>query len=92
MNKSDLIKSISNRTEYTETVCRNMVEALMATLAEELDEGNGIVLQGFGSFSPWHQTGRAGRNPRTGKTCMITPRISVKFKPGKLLLKKLNKK
>ncbi|MCS2892284.1 HU family DNA-binding protein [Parabacteroides faecis] len=92
MNKSDLIKSISNRTEYTETVCRNMVEALMAILAEELDEGNGIVLQGFGSFSPWHQTGRAGRNPRTGKTCMITPRISVKFKPGKLLLRKLNKK
>lgn len=92
MNKTDLIKSISTRTDYTEKVCRNMVEALMAAMAEELDNGNGIVLQGFGSFSPWHQTERTGRNPRTGKTCTITPRISVKFKPGKLLLGKLNKK
>ncbi|WP_321572012.1 HU family DNA-binding protein, partial [Parabacteroides goldsteinii] len=33
---------------------------------------------------------REGRNPRTGETVPILPRRSVKFRPGKMLLQKLN--
>lgn len=90
MNKTELVKSISSRTAYTETACRNILNLLLDTMAEELNSENDIALHGFGSFSPWHQTSRIGHNPRTGNSCMISPRVSVKFKPGKLLLKKLN--
>ena len=91
MNKTDLIKSIAGKTGYKEIVCREMIEAMMEAMWEELDKGEGIVLQGFGSFRPWAQSPRMGRNPRTGAACPIAPRISVRFKAGKDLLKRLNK-
>lgn len=91
MNKTDLIKSIVGKTGCKEIVCRQMVKAMMETMEEELDKGEGIVLQGFGSFRLWPQSPRIGRNPRTGAACPIAPRISVRFKAGKDLLKKLNK-
>ncbi len=91
MNKTDLIKSIAGKTGCKEIVCRQMVKAMMETMEEELDKGEGIVLQGFGSFRLWAQSPRMGRNPRTGAACPIAPRISVRFKAGKDLLKKLNK-
>ena len=48
------------------------------------------MLLGFGTLSAWEQTERIGRNPKNGVAYMIRARKSVKFKPGKLLLKQLN--
>ena len=59
MNKTDLIKSMASRVGCTEVVARQMVEVLME---EGLSDGNDIVLQGFGTFRPWKQSFRAGRN------------------------------
>ena len=89
MNKTDLIKSMASRVGCTEVVARQMVEVLME---EGLSDGNDIVLQGFGTFRPWKQSFRAGRNPRTGESCAIAPRPSVRFKVGKNLLRAMNKR
>lgn len=45
----------------------------MEAMGEELDKREEITLQGFGSFRPWPQSLRMGRNPRTGATCSIAP-------------------
>ena len=89
MNKTDLIKSMASRVGCTEVVARQMVEVLME---EGLSDGNDIVLQGFGTFRPWKQSFRAGRNPRTVESCPIAPRTSVRFKVGKNLLRAMNKR
>lgn len=89
MNKTDLIKSMASRVGCTEVVARQMVEVLME---EGLSDGNDIVLQGFGTFRPWKQSFRAGRNLRTGESCPIAPRTSVRFKVGKNLLRAMNKR
>ena len=92
MNKTDLIKYVATHTGNTECCCRRMVDAVLDAMAEGLSDGEGITLQGFGSFRPWAQSQRLGRNPRTGENCLITPRMSVKFKAGKDLLSMMNKK
>ena len=89
MNKTDLIKSMASRVGCTEVVARQMVEVLME---EGLSDGNDIVLQGFGTFRPWKQSFRAGRNTRTGESCPIAPRTSYRFKVGKNLLRAMNKR
>jgi DNA-binding protein HU-beta len=91
MNKTDLIKSMAFRAGCTEVVARQMLKAVLEAMEEGLSSGNDIVLQGFGTFRPWAQSSREGRNPRTGENCLIAPRISVKFRAGKDLLMVMNK-
>ena len=91
MNKTDLIKHVAIHTGNTECRCRRMVDAVLDAMAEGLSDGEGITLQGFGSFRPWAQSQRLGRNPRTGEDCLIPSRMSVKFRAGKDLLKVMNK-
>lgn len=91
MNKNDLVRTLSSRLSLTQKDSVLYLNTLLDVVSEDLSEGNNIVLQGFGTFARWEQTERIGRNPRTGSTCLIPPRNSIKFKPGKFLLKKLNR-
>ncbi|WP_408085531.1 HU family DNA-binding protein, partial [Parabacteroides goldsteinii] len=53
MNKADLINKIAARLSVPQKECREHLEALQTVIAEELNEGNGIILQGFGCFNLW---------------------------------------
>ena len=92
MNKTELIHKLSGRLNITQNECGHYLNNLLDILGDELESGNGLVLQGFGTFTRWQQTARLGRNPRTGENALILPRTRVKFNPGKMLLTKLNKK
>lgn len=92
MNKTELIKHLSKQTSLPQSDCQKVTNAFMQALTEELANGNQLMLQGFGTFSPWEQSERLGRNPRNGTACVIRPRTSVKFHPGKGLLESLNSK
>lgn len=90
MNKKDLVCKLSAKMQITQTRSNEFMNAFQKVLSESLKENETIQLQGFGAFGLWEQNERAGRNPRTGIPCMIPSRKSVKFKPGKDLLKVLN--
>ena len=90
MNKNDLINELSARLSISPKDSRHYLNTLTDILSKELAAGNNIMLQGFGTLSRWEQNPRIGRNPRTGKECLIQARNSVKFKPGRGLLGKLN--
>lgn len=90
MNKAELLHKLSGRLNISQSECNRYLNNLLDILGDELESGNGLILQGFGTFTRWEQTARLGRNPRTGEHVPIRPRNSVKFKPGKYLLEKLN--
>lgn len=92
MNKSDLINELSVKMNVTQKLSRQFLTAFEEVLTESLKEDSSVTLQGFGSFSPWQQSGRPARNPQNGTPCLIPPRTSVKFKPGKFLLEALNER
>ena len=92
MNKHDLVVSLSERLSLTQSQSVEIVNAWEGVLTDALQSGERLTLQGFGTFFAWSQTERTGRNPRTGETCRIEARVSVKFKPGKFLLAALNEK
>ena len=90
MNKAELTKSLANRLSVTQSQAQKFLDTFQEILAEELKQDNNLSLLGFGVFSPWKQTERIGRNPRTGVECVIKPRLSVKFKPATRFLETLN--
>lgn len=92
MNKKGLSNRLAKRMSITPQEAATFVKAFQEELAGILKEDNCLTLKDFGVFSLWGQTERLGRNPKTGDTCMIAPRFSVKFKPGKRLLSQLNTK
>lgn len=85
-----MVNSLAARLSLPKKECYRFLEAWQTLMAERLAESESLILQGFGTFHPWAQTEREGRNPRTGESYMIAPRYSVKFKPGKKLLQILN--
>ena len=90
MNKADLVNELAGKMHITQSQSREFLNTFQEVLTEAIKQDTPIMLQGFGTFTPWMQKEREGRNPRTGITCMILARMSVKFKPGKFLLRDLN--
>ena len=94
MNKADFISklavemNISQQQQQQQS--RQFMKAFQVVLTEAMKQDSPVMLQGFGTFTPWSQKERIGRNPHTGISCAIPARISVKFKPGKFLLRDLN--
>lgn len=90
MNRSDLIKRVADRLLLEEEEAAIYVRVWEEEVEKALLQDGEVGLMGFGSFTLWKQTARPGRNPRANVLCMIAPRNSVKFKPGKFLLEHLN--
>ena len=83
------MKTLADKMSVTQAEAMRFGQA-WETTTEALESDGSLMLLGFGTFSAWEQTERIGRNPRNGVAYMIRARRSVKFKPGKLLLKRLN--
>lgn len=92
MNKSQFRAKLAARMSLTQGMANEIIDNCLDIIANTMRDGEPIVFQGFGLLTPWEQAGREGRNPRTGEACPIRPRTSVKFKPGKYLLQRLNKR
>ena len=90
MNRRELVKTLADKLSITQVEATRVVQAWEEATTEALESDGSLMLLGFGTFSAWEQTERIGRNPRNGVAYMIRARRSVKFKPGKLLLKRLN--
>ena len=91
MTKTELIKKVADDTGLAVTQVKKTVESLLLIMTQTLSNSDEICIQNFGTLRPWLQNGRMARNPKTGVAVKISPRVSVKFRPGKRLLNELNK-
>lgn len=92
MTRKELIKCMAEKMDISQFSSALFLKTFQDILLEHIQQNDQILLQGFGVFTPWEQTARPGRNPRNGVDCIIPARLSIKFKPGKELLKQLNAK
>lgn len=90
MNKAQLAKGLAEKLSISYTESLRNINSLLEIISDELEHDQEVKIVGFGALVPWHQTARMGRNPKSGKDCMIEARTSVKFRVGKELLEKLN--
>jgi DNA-binding protein HU-beta len=85
MNKTQLIDTVAGKTGQSKAQTAKYLDALLATLATSLADGEPVQLIGFGSFTVTGRPPRQGRNPQTGQPMALPAKKTVKFKPGKTL-------
>ena len=90
MNKTEFIKRMSKRMSLPPYTISCFLNAFNEELAHVFKEDDRLIMQGFGSYYLYKRTERKGHNPKTGEKCMIPSKMSIKFRPGKILLGKLN--
>lgn len=90
MGKRELIMELSQKTGFKQNEVRLLIDTFIGTIAEHIQKGEKVNLKGLGILFPLLQKSRPVRNPRTGEELMLVPRMSVKFKLGNDLMRKLN--
>ncbi len=90
MTKNDLAEKVAARTGLATSQARQVVEATLDVVSDELASGGEVALAGFGKFSVSHRAARQGRNPSTGATIQIAASKAAKFSAASALKKRLN--
>jgi DNA-binding protein HU-beta len=87
MNKSDLIDQIAKDAGITKAQATSAVNSFIGATSSALQQGDNLILVGFGTFSVSERAARKGRNPRTGQEINIPSKKVVRFKAGSELSK-----
>lgn len=69
----------ASRAEAEREVDR-VVEAIKSCLT---NDGDKVVIRGFGTFTRKHRAERQGRNPRTGEPIRVAASSAITFKAAK---------
>ena len=92
MNKSQLVKTVSESTDSSRQTVEDVVDVLFETIVAEVRSGRKVTVVGFGAFNPIARGPRVGRNPRTGAVVPIPASKGVRFATGSAFKSALNPK
>lgn len=91
MTKSELIEQVSELLKLPTGKAEQIVNCIFDSMVTALQEGDGIEIRGFGSFTVREYKAYEGRNPRTGETVHVAPKRLPFFKVGKDLRDRVNR-
>lgn len=80
MNKSQLVNAVTEEVSLSKVEVKRVIDTLFSKIENTLNNGEKVVVSGFGVFSVLNSPERIGRNPRTGESVKIAARRSVKFR------------
>ena len=93
VTKADLINKVyATNPNLTKVKASDAVETVLQLIKNSLENGNDVLLSGFGKFYVKDKSARRGRNPITGDVLMLDARRVVTFKPSGKLREKVNGK
>jgi integration host factor subunit beta len=91
LTKSELIEQVSELLKLPTGKAEQIVNCIFDSMVTALQEGDGIEIRGFGSFTVREYRAYEGRNPRTGETVHVAPKRLPFFKVGKDLRDRVNR-
>ena len=93
LTKVNIINKVyANNPKMTKIQAREAVETILRIIKSSLENGEDVLLSGFGKFNVNAKFARKGRNPKTGESVILPARKVVTFKPSGLLREKVNGK
>ena len=91
LTKAALIDALYNQFNLPKTRSSQLVESLIEIIKRTLENGEDVLISGFGKFYVKEKRKRKGRNPQTREDLMLGERKVVTFKCSGVLRNKINK-
>ena len=90
VTKDHIINSICNELGVPKRKSAELLESLLKLVLKTLEEGEDVLISGFGKFCVKEKHARKGRNPATGEDLVLGSRRVVTFKCSPILRTKVN--
>jgi integration host factor subunit alpha len=92
LTRADIVDSLAREVTLPRHRATDFLEAAIEILSGALVSEGLIKLSSFGSFNVRNKSKRVGRNPKTGKEAVITPRKVISFTPSHYLRDKVQRR
>ena len=90
MNNKEFINALATRLQQNPKTVKQHVEALVDALANMLDEGATLNVQGFGTYEVKKKKERIIVHPMSKQRQLVPPKLVIAFKPSPTLKDKVN--
>lgn len=90
MNNKEFINALATRLQENPKTVKQHIEALVDALANMLDEGATLNVQGFGTYEVKKKKERIIVHPTTKQRQLVPPKLVIAFKPSPTLKDKIN--
>ncbi len=91
MNNKEYIAELAQQSGYTQTDTQKMVAAVIEQMGNQFDEGDSVLIPGFGAFEVKKRMERVIVNPGTQQRMLVPPKLVLGFRPMEAVKEKLNK-
>jgi integration host factor subunit alpha len=90
LTKDKIINEVYSQLGLRKNDARQVVEQLLEIMKRTLENGEDLLISGFGKFVVKEKKARRGRNPQTRRDLQLRARRVVVFKTSGILRKKIN--
>ena len=91
LTKADIVEIIQEKTGNPKNLSADTVETIIEIIKNSLQNGDDVLISGFGKFWVKGKNKRRGRNPATGEDLMLQPRKVITFTCSNKLREKINR-
>lgn len=85
MNNKEFTSELSRRLGYTIKDTSELVASVLSDMTQQLQEGNIVTIQGFGSFEVKKKAERISIHPTTKQRMLIPPKLVLTYRPSTTL-------
>jgi integration host factor subunit alpha len=89
--KAQIVEMIAETNGFAKNKSIEIVGNLLGIIKQTLENGEDVLVSGFGKFCVKNKGQRCGRNPATGSDLMLSARKVVTFKCSCKLRAKVNR-
>ena len=82
MNNKEFTSELSKRLGYTLKDTSELVSSLLSVMTRQLEEGNAVAIQGFGTFEVKKKSERISVNPTSKQRMLVPPKLVLTYKPS----------
>jgi integration host factor subunit alpha len=91
LTKEKIINTLYYQVGLSKSQARAVIESLLEIIKQTMENGEDLLISGFGKFVVKNKSARRGRNPQTTEDLQLRARRVVVFKISGVLRDKINK-